>query len=102
LAEVFRLTADHEDLFLNGTPALDLVEASNAAEPELATKRSGKRALVLLMNSGQKPKTMTVRLEAGIAQSTRLYYAGTFLDPQSPIQVVLPPGDAEAVVVTLR
>ena len=102
LAEVFRLVTDHEDLFLNGAPAPDLVEVDSAAEPEIATKRSGKRALVLLMNDGQKPKTMTVRFEAGAAQSAKLYYAGRTADHATALPIALPPGDAEAVILVLR
>jgi len=102
LAEVFRLAADHEDLFLNGVPAPELVEVEHAAEPEIATKRSGKSALVLLLNHGQKPKTMTVRFKAGAVQSAKRYYAGTPVNPASPLLIALPPGDAEAVVMTLR
>jgi len=102
LAEVFRLAADHEDVFLDGVVAPDLAEVEPGAEPEVAVKRSGKAALVLLMNHGQKAKTMLVRLKPDAVQTAALYYAQKPIDPRAAVAVALPPGDAEAIVLTLR
>ena len=102
LAEVFRLAADHEDVFLDGVAAPDLAEVEPGAEPEVAVKRSGKAALVLLMNHGQKAKTMTVRLKPDAVRTAVLYYAQKPVDPRQAFSVTLSAGDAEAIALTLR
>ena len=101
LAEVSRLAADHEALFLHGTAAPELATVEGAAEPDLAVKRLGKAALVLLMNASRKPRTMTVRFDAAVKSATR-YYAAAAAKPADPLAVHLAPGEAEAIVLTLQ
>jgi len=101
-AEISRLAADYEDVFLSGIADPKLAEVQPGTESEAAIKRLGKTALVLLMNHSRKAKTMTVELSPTITQSAKLFYAGREADLRSAIRVILPPGEAEAIVLTLR
>ena len=102
IAEVTRLCADYEELFLRGERTWDAVEVQPAGETESAVKRLGKTALVLLMNAGAKPKTFTVTVKPGAARSGTLYYAARAVRASEATTVVLSPGDAEAIVMERR
>ena len=102
LAEVFRLAADHEEVFRHGATSPELAAVDRAAEPELAVKRAGDTALVMPMNSGRKPKAFTVRLDRDSVRTGRLYFADKPANPGEPIAITLPAGDAEAIVLKLR
>ena len=45
---------------------------------------------------------MTVRLRPDVAETAVLYYAGKRVKIDEPLPVLLPPGDAEAIVLQLR
>ena len=102
IGECTRLAADHEDIFLRGQWAMDLAQVEPAAEPGYAIKRLGDRAMVLVLNAGRKPKAFRVTLPPALVRSAKLYYAGSAADPGQPIALSLAPGDAEAIVLTLR
>ena len=102
LAEVFRLAADHEEVFRHGATSPELAAVDRAAEPELAVKRAGDAALVMLMNSGRKPKVFRVRLDRDSVRAGWLYYADKPANLGKPIEITVPAGDAEAIVLKLR
>ena len=102
LAEASRLAADHEQLFLQGKAAPELATVDGAAEPEVATRRHGKTGLLVLMNHGRKAKTFRVRLDPRAVQAARRYYANEDVAAGVAAAVPLPPGGAEAIVLTLR
>ncbi|NUQ64242.1 MAG: hypothetical protein HUU20_17370 [Pirellulales bacterium] len=101
LAEISRLVSDYEDVFLQGSAATELAGVEQAEEPDFAIKRHGKTALVLLMNQRRSEKTYRITLKPGTVQSAKRYYGGGEFDPTARVEIVLPAGDAEAIVLTL-
>lgn len=102
LAEISRLVSDYEDVFAEGIASSELVTVEPAEEPGFVVKRHGKTALALLMNLEGKEKTYRLAMKPEIVQTAKRYYGGSEIDPKAPAEIILPPGEVEAVVLTLR
>jgi len=95
VAEVSRLAAEHEDVFLSGKPAT-LMPGFDVTQVQ--TLAAGATALVCAMNQGSKLVTYTLALpaEAGAGQE---FYSGRRVAAGETLPCALEPGEAAVFVL---
>lgn len=99
IGEATRIIAAHEDLFLEGKRADHLASSEQIAYPDLLVLRRDGRRLVLLFNEEDADKTVTLRnLELSPGQHAQVFETDE-RHPAESIDLVVPAGDAVAVVV---
>lgn len=100
IGEATRIIAANEDLFLEGERADQLAESDQLAFPDLLVLKKGDRRLVLLFNETDADKKVTLRnLELKPGQSARLFESDNDWVTAESIDVLVPAGDAVAVLV---
>lgn len=98
IGEATRLLADHEAIFWDGERRDSLASSKEIAYPDLLVLKHGKERMVLLFNSGDAPKKVTIRnlnLEKG--QKGKLYYSGRQVEDPSLVSLTIPAHDVEAL-----
>ena len=94
VADVSRLTADYEDLFLNKT--LQDVPGQDAANVQIA-KGAGKTLLCVMNGSGSKESTFNIQIPQSLGMGKE-YYSGESVEGGQKLQLKLAPGDAKVFV----
>ncbi len=99
IGEATRIIATHEDLFLEGERADQLATSEQIAYPDLLVLRKGRRRLVLLFNETDADRPVTLaNLDLLPGQTARVFERqGTH--PAESLDLIVPAGDALAVVV---
>ncbi|MEI6239052.1 MAG: hypothetical protein WCR51_01550 [Planctomycetia bacterium] len=99
IGEATRIIATHEDLFIEGERADHLASSEQIAYPDLLVLRNGRRRLVLLFNETDADRAVTLaNLEFLPGQTARVFEQPD-AHPAESIDLVVPAGDAVAVVV---
>lgn len=99
IGEATRIIAAHEDLFLEGERVDHLAASEQIGYPDLLVLRKGRRRLVLLFNETDADRPVTLEnLELEAGQTARVF-EGEEVNPAESLDLVVPAGDAVAVVV---
>jgi len=94
VAELTRLTADYEDVFLNKT--LQDIPGQDSASVQIA-KGAGKTLLCAMNFSRSKESTFTLQIPDDLGAGKE-YYSGEEVQGGQTVQVKLAPGDAKVFV----
>jgi len=99
IADVSRLAADYEDIFLYGKFLEQWGELGEANLPDSAVREYNGKYLVAIMNETGKAKSYSFHLpQTGFTQATE-YYSGQRVVPGQAIELELPPGEVAAYVL---
>jgi len=75
-AEVTRLVAEHEELFIARKHDRSLVAETSLGDDDIVVLRQGRRALILLLNDSDRERPATLRLASNVGPITDYYRNG--------------------------
>ena len=99
IADVSRLSADYEEIFLHGKLLERWGEVGEGNMPDSAVLEHNAKHLVAIMNEGEKPRIYRFTLPAGGFTRGTDYYTGKAVRPGQSVKVELAPGTAAAYVL---
>ncbi|MBT4818206.1 MAG: hypothetical protein HON70_21035, partial [Lentisphaerae bacterium] len=101
-AEVSRLVAEHEDMFLARRPDPDFVTAKGISPGDITVLGDDTRRLILLINETDKIKDVELAVTGHLpGMVVHNYYEGKTLSKAAEFTAQVPPGDIKAFVVSL-
>lgn len=101
-AEVSRLVADHEGMFVSRRPDPEFVVAKGISPGDIIVLADDARRLILLLNETIQPKSVELALAAHrTGMVVHDYYAGKQLPDAAKFDTQVPPHDIKAFIVTL-